>query len=244
MCPFVGLNFDYTSEKANEAIELVQAPERQILPGAWDGRNPTLVAYGVEVILSIWLIDPAGRIAAKDLTRRNSRQGAGSSAGPIAGYCMGQCDAADRGLPLLRTTNVFIPFTARRVLQLKLQARIVTLVTQREWEPLISRMTLMRRRDRFQASGSFCRSSSAFYPWNRSDPWSLSSFCGCGRAKRGRAGNCVAPFFVGKDARELEPLFWEVLPRHSNARTERSRSRPVRDCGCLLFPSWFTTRFR
>ncbi|HEX4072249.1 MAG TPA: hypothetical protein VHX68_13810 [Planctomycetaceae bacterium] len=62
------MNFDDTSEKANEAIELVQAPERQILPGAWDGRNSTLVAYGVEVIPSIWLIDPAGRIAAKDLT--------------------------------------------------------------------------------------------------------------------------------------------------------------------------------
>ena len=28
----------------------------------------TLVAYGVEVIPSIWLIDPEGRIAAKELT--------------------------------------------------------------------------------------------------------------------------------------------------------------------------------
>jgi thiol-disulfide isomerase/thioredoxin len=64
----VGLNFDYTADKAKEAIEVVNAPWRQVLAGAWGARNATLVAYGVEVIPSIWLIDPEGRIAAKDLT--------------------------------------------------------------------------------------------------------------------------------------------------------------------------------
>jgi thiol-disulfide isomerase/thioredoxin len=64
----VGLNFDYTTDKAKEAIEVVNAPWRQVLAGAWGARNATLVAYGVEVIPSIWLIDPEGRIAAKDLT--------------------------------------------------------------------------------------------------------------------------------------------------------------------------------
>jgi thiol-disulfide isomerase/thioredoxin len=64
----VGLNFDYTTDKTKEAIEVIRAPWRQVLAGAWDAHNATLVAYGVEVIPSIWLIDPQGRIAAKDLT--------------------------------------------------------------------------------------------------------------------------------------------------------------------------------
>ncbi len=64
----VGLNFDHTTDRAKEAIKLIQAPWRQVLAGAWDAHNATLVAYGVEVIPSIWLIDPEGRIAAKDLT--------------------------------------------------------------------------------------------------------------------------------------------------------------------------------
>jgi thiol-disulfide isomerase/thioredoxin len=64
----VGLNFDYTTDKAKEAIEVIKTSWRQVLTGAWDAHNTTLVAYGVEVIPSIWLIDPEGRIAAKDLT--------------------------------------------------------------------------------------------------------------------------------------------------------------------------------
>jgi thiol-disulfide isomerase/thioredoxin len=64
----VGLNFDYTTDKAKEAIEVIKTSWRQVLAGAWDAHNTTLVAYGVEVIPSIWLIDPEGRIAAKDLT--------------------------------------------------------------------------------------------------------------------------------------------------------------------------------
>jgi len=34
----------------------------------WDAENPTLTAYGVEVIPSVWLIDPDGKVAARDLT--------------------------------------------------------------------------------------------------------------------------------------------------------------------------------
>jgi thiol-disulfide isomerase/thioredoxin len=64
----VGLNFDYTTDKAKEAIEVIKTPWRQVWAGAWDAHNTTLVAYGTEVIPSIWLIDPEGRIAAKDLT--------------------------------------------------------------------------------------------------------------------------------------------------------------------------------
>jgi thiol-disulfide isomerase/thioredoxin len=65
---FVGLNFDYTDAKANEAINLLKSPWPQVLAGPWDADNRTLVTYGVEVIPSIWLIDEEGRIVAKDLT--------------------------------------------------------------------------------------------------------------------------------------------------------------------------------
>jgi thiol-disulfide isomerase/thioredoxin len=65
---FIGLNFDHTEGNAREALELIKTPWTQVLAGAWDSNNPTLVNYGIEVIPSIWLIDEEGRIVAKDLT--------------------------------------------------------------------------------------------------------------------------------------------------------------------------------
>lgn len=65
---FVGLNFDYTEDKAKKAAAAVKSPWPQVVAGPWEGTNPTLVAYGVETIPSIWLIDPAGKVVAKHLT--------------------------------------------------------------------------------------------------------------------------------------------------------------------------------
>ena len=65
---FAGLNFDYTDAQAEAAIESINSPWPQVLSGKWDGENATLVAYGVSVIPSLWLIDPQGKVAGKDLT--------------------------------------------------------------------------------------------------------------------------------------------------------------------------------
>jgi hypothetical protein len=65
---FVGLNFDYTDQQAKDAIESIHSPWPQWMIGPWDANNATLVAYGVEVIPSIWLIDPQGHVVARDLT--------------------------------------------------------------------------------------------------------------------------------------------------------------------------------
>jgi thiol-disulfide isomerase/thioredoxin/protocatechuate 3,4-dioxygenase beta subunit len=65
---FVSLNFDYTPERAKAAVEGVNTPWTHVMLGPWDGSNPTLVAYGVTNIPSLWLIDPQGKVAAKDLT--------------------------------------------------------------------------------------------------------------------------------------------------------------------------------
>jgi hypothetical protein len=65
---FAGLNFDYTDAQAEAAIESINSPWPQVLSGEWGGENATLVAYGVSVIPSIWLVDPQGKVAGKDLT--------------------------------------------------------------------------------------------------------------------------------------------------------------------------------
>jgi thiol-disulfide isomerase/thioredoxin len=65
---FAGLNFDYTPDTARAAAEQVAAPWPQLSTGPWDASNPTLVAYGVQVIPSLWLIDPQGNVVARDLT--------------------------------------------------------------------------------------------------------------------------------------------------------------------------------
>jgi hypothetical protein len=63
-----GFEFRLDHGQGQEGIEVIKTPWRQVLAGGWDAHNVTLVAYGVEVIPSIWLIDPEGRIAAKELT--------------------------------------------------------------------------------------------------------------------------------------------------------------------------------
>jgi thiol-disulfide isomerase/thioredoxin len=65
---FVGLNFDYSDTKAKKAIESIKLPWVQVLVGPWDANNAVLAAYGVEVIPSVWLIDPQGKVMAKHLT--------------------------------------------------------------------------------------------------------------------------------------------------------------------------------
>ncbi|HTQ37863.1 MAG TPA: carboxypeptidase regulatory-like domain-containing protein [Pirellulales bacterium] len=65
---FVGLNFDYTTDKAKQAIESIHSPWTQLLAGPWDANNTTLMAYGVEIIPSLWLIDPEGQVVARDLS--------------------------------------------------------------------------------------------------------------------------------------------------------------------------------
>jgi thiol-disulfide isomerase/thioredoxin len=71
---FVGLNFDYTDLKAKRAIDSIKSPWTQVLAGPWDANNETLLAFGVEVIPSIWLIDPAGKVIAKQLTHEDLDQ--------------------------------------------------------------------------------------------------------------------------------------------------------------------------
>jgi hypothetical protein len=62
------LNFDYSDAKAKKAIGTIKSPWVQVLAGPWDANNGLLSAYGVEVIPSVWLIDPDGKIVAKHLT--------------------------------------------------------------------------------------------------------------------------------------------------------------------------------
>jgi hypothetical protein len=65
---FVGLNYDYTPAAAASAVAAAATPWRNIMLGPWDGNSPTLQAYDVSLLPSLWLIDPQGHIAARDPT--------------------------------------------------------------------------------------------------------------------------------------------------------------------------------
>lgn len=71
---FVGLNFDGTDERAKKAIAAMKSPWPQILAGPWNAHNPTLVAYGVDTISSLWLLDRDGKVVAKNLTPEELEQ--------------------------------------------------------------------------------------------------------------------------------------------------------------------------
>jgi len=64
----VGLNFDYTDAGAQTAIAAIKTPWSQVLAGPWGEKNAALSAYGVELLPSLWLIDPTGKVLARDLT--------------------------------------------------------------------------------------------------------------------------------------------------------------------------------
>jgi thiol-disulfide isomerase/thioredoxin/protocatechuate 3,4-dioxygenase beta subunit len=64
----VGLNFDYTDAQAQTAIDAIKTPWPQVLAGPWGEKNAALSAYGVELLPSLWLIDPTGKVLARDLT--------------------------------------------------------------------------------------------------------------------------------------------------------------------------------
>jgi thiol-disulfide isomerase/thioredoxin/protocatechuate 3,4-dioxygenase beta subunit len=65
---FVGLNFDYSETTAKRAMASIKSPWPQVLAGPWGTENAVLGAYGVESIPSLWLIDPEGKIVAKQIT--------------------------------------------------------------------------------------------------------------------------------------------------------------------------------
>jgi len=65
---FVGLNFDYTDAQARAAIDEIKTSWPQVLAGPWGEKNAALSAFGVELLPSLWLIDPAGKVLARDLT--------------------------------------------------------------------------------------------------------------------------------------------------------------------------------
>jgi thiol-disulfide isomerase/thioredoxin len=64
----VGLNFDYTDAQARTAIDSIKVPWQQVIAGPWREENAASSTFGVELLPSLWLIDPTGKVLGRDLT--------------------------------------------------------------------------------------------------------------------------------------------------------------------------------
>ena len=70
----LGLSVDEKSEDAKSFLEKKPSPYRQGYVGSEKLYSPIRMAYGIRGIPSIWLIDPEGKIVARDLMGRSIQE--------------------------------------------------------------------------------------------------------------------------------------------------------------------------